>query len=80
MWESTRSGSEEAEPAAEAPTVVAGEEQVHARSLCVCSVAPRTVACQAPLSVGFSGKNIRGGCHLLLQGIVLTQGLNPRLL
>ena len=47
---------------------------------CVCSVAPWTVARQAPLSIGFSGKNTGGGCHFLLQGIFPTQGSNPRLL
>ena len=36
--------------------------------------------CQAPLSMGFSGKNNGMGCHILLQGIFLTQGLNPHLL
>ena len=34
-----------------------------------------TVACQAPLSMGFSG-NTGVGSHALLQGIFLTQGLN----
>ena len=42
-------------------------------------VAPWTVACQAPLW-NFPGKNIGVGCHFLLQGIILTQGLNPCLL
>jgi len=28
----------------------------------------------------FPGKNTGAGCHILLQGIFLTQGLNPRLL
>ena len=28
----------------------------------------------------FSGRNTRVGCHFLLQGIFLTQGLNPHLL
>ena len=28
----------------------------------------------------FPGKNIGVGCHFLLQGIFLTQGLNPSLL
>ena len=37
---------------------------------------PWTVACQAPLSVGFSSKNIGMGCRFLLQGIFLTQELN----
>ena len=36
-----------------------------------------TVACEAPLSMGFSGKNTGAGCHFLLQGIFLTQGSNP---
>ena len=42
---------------------------------------PRTVAHQAPLSMGlFPSKNTGVGCHFLLQGIFLTQGLNLRLL
>ena len=36
--------------------------------------------CQAPLSMGFSGENNGMGCYPLLQGIFLTQGLNPHLL
>ena len=43
-------------------------------------VTPRTVAHQGPLSMGFSRQNTGLGCHFLLQGISLTQGLNPRLL
>ena len=39
---------------------------------------PWTVAHQAPLSVGFSRQE--WGCHFLLQGIFLTQGLNLGLL
>ena len=39
-----------------------------------------TVAHRASLSLGFSGKNTGVGCHTLLQGIFLTQGLNPQLL
>ena len=39
-----------------------------------------TVDRQAPLSMGFSSKNTGVGCHSLLQGIFLTQGLNPSLL
>ena len=36
-----------------------------------------TVACQASLSTGDSpGKNTGVGCHAILQGIFLTQGLN----
>ena len=35
-----------------------------------------TIAHQAPLSVDFPGKNIGVGCHSLLQGVSLTQGLN----
>ena len=39
-----------------------------------------TVAHQAPLSMGSPGKNTGVGSHALLQGIFLTQGLNPCLL
>ena len=42
--------------------------------------APWTVACQAPLSMGFSGKTTGVGCHALLQGIFPTQEWNPHLL
>ena len=38
----------------------------------------RTIACQAPLSMGFSGQGV--GCHFLLQGIFPAQGLNLGLL
>ena len=43
-------------------------------------VTPWTVACQAPLSLGFSRKNTGVGCHFLLQRIFLTQGWKPGLL
>ena len=44
-------------------------------------VTPWTVAHQSPLSMGFfSSKNIRVGCHFLLQGIFPTQILNLGLL
>ena len=39
------------------------------------------IACQAPLSMGFSKQEYCGvDCHFLLQGIFLTQELNPGLL
>ena len=41
---------------------------------------PMDYNCQAPLSMGFSRQEYGMGCHLLLQGIFLTQGLNPGLL
>ena len=41
---------------------------------------PWTVAHQAPLSMGFPGKNTGLGCHFLQQGIFLIQGLNLHLL
>ena len=44
------------------------------------SVIPWTVARQAPLPWGFSGKNTGVGCHFLLQGISPTQGPNLSLL
>ena len=36
-------------------------------------VTPRTIALQAPLSMGFPGKNTGVSCHCLLQGIFPTQ-------
>ena len=44
------------------------------------SATPRTVACQAPLSMEFSRQEYWSGYPLLLQGIVPIQGLNPGLL
>ena len=41
---------------------------------------PWTVAQQPPLSMGVPSKNTGVGCHFLLQGISLTQGLNLCLL
>ena len=38
--------------------------------------APQTLACQASLSMDFSRQEYWSGCHFLLQGIFLTQGLN----
>ena len=51
-------------------------------NVCVCLVIkpcltlcdPGTVACHAPLFVGFLGKNTRVDCHVLLQKIFLNQG------
>ena len=50
---------------------------------CPTLVTPWTLACHALLSFGFSihpGKNTGMGCRFLLQGILLTQGLDPNLL
>ena len=41
------------------------------------SATPWTKVPQAPLSMGFFRQNTEVGCHLLLQGIFLTQGSNP---
>ena len=44
-------------------------------------VTPWTAAHRASLLVGFSRQeNIGVGCHVFLQGLFLTQGLNPLLL
>ena len=43
-------------------------------------VTPWTVARQAPLSMEFSRQEYWSGDHALIQGIFLTQGLNPCLL
>ena len=53
--------------------------------MCMClvvsdSVTPWAVARQAPLSMGYPGRNSAVGCHFLLQGIFPTQGSNPHLL
>ena len=58
--------------------------------LCVCCVLTRfshvwlcnhsIEACQASLSMWILRQGTRVGCHALLQGIFLTQGLNPLLL
>ena len=37
-----------------------------------------TVAHQAPLSMGFPGKNTRVGCHFPLQGNLPNPGTEPR--
>ena len=47
---------------------------------CLTLVALETIACQAPLSMGFPGKNTRVAFHALLQGIFPTQGLSQSLL
>ena len=41
---------------------------------------PWTVTCQSPSSVEFSKQEHWSGCHFLLQGIFLSQGLNVNLL
>ena len=41
---------------------------------------PWTVAHQIPLSMGLSRQEYGVGCHALLQGVFLSQGLNPSLL
>ena len=38
-----------------------------------------TIACKAPLSMGFSRQDTAVGCHALLQDIFPTQGSNLRL-
>ena len=48
--------------------------------MCDAFATPGTIARQAPLSMGFSGKNTGVGSRFLFQGIFPTQGLNPRLL
>jgi len=44
---------------------------------CPTLVSPWEVATQVPLSMDSPGRNTGVGCHFLLQGIFLTQGLNP---
>ena len=55
------------------------KQRASAASVVSSSVTPWTVACQFPLSMGFSSKNTGVGCPAL-QGIFPTQGSNPSLL
>ena len=52
--------------------------------LCCCSLVAKLcltlLPSQAPLPMGFPRQEYWTGCHFLLQGIVLIQGLNPGLL
>ena len=43
-------------------------------------VTPQTVASQAPVSMGFPGKNTGVGCHFLLQGDLPDAGIKPHLM
>ena len=54
---------------------------VHVQLLqsCLTLCDPMDFCSSAPLSMEFSSKNIGVSCHALLQGIFLTQGLNPTL-
>ena len=62
------------------------EQILYDRIYCFCLVmsdsfaVPWTVACQVPLSRGFTSKINGEGCHFLLQGIFPTQGSNLHLL
>ena len=44
---------------------------------CLILATPWTGVCQAPLSMGFSRQEYWSGLHFLLQGVFLTQELNP---
>ena len=46
----------------------------------LCDPMDYIIACQTLLSMEFSRQEYGSGLHFLLQGIFLTQGLNPRLL
>ena len=52
---------------------------VHAKSLQSCPTLRDPVVCSLP-AWDSPGKKTRVGCHVLLQGIFPTQGLNPGLL
>ena len=61
-----------------APGVEGAKVKVLVAQLCD-SATPWTEAHQAPLSLGFPGKNTGVGCYAFLQGIFLTQGSNLHL-
>ena len=53
--------------------------------MCVCMFShvqlfatPRTLAHQAPLSMGFPRQEYRVGCHFILQGDLPDPGMEPR--
>ena len=52
---------------------------MHSKSLqlCLTFAALWTIDLQAPVSMGFSSKDTRVGCHAHPQGIFQTQGSNP---
>ena len=54
----------------------------HSHEHCACVLSPcsRVQLFVTPWTLDSSGKNTGAGCHALLQGIFLTQGLNPCLL
>ena len=65
------------------------EGRISKDCMCVCSVAELCLAFCDPHGLqptrllcpwDFPGKHIGVSCHFLLQGIFLTQGLNPHLL
>ena len=77
------------QPTAQEPIQPTAQEQLHHIRLCCCfscsavSDSLRPIDCSPPGSSAHgdsSGKNIGVGCHSLLQGIFLTQGLKPVLL
>ena len=54
--------------------------KVKVTQLCPTLWDPWAIACQAPLSMGFSKQEYWKSCHSLLQGFFPTQGLNAGLL
>ena len=52
----------------------------HLLKSCPIFATPWTGAYEAPLATEFSRQDTRVGCHVLFQGIFLTQGLNSGLL
>ena len=61
-------------------TTLLSDKEVSVVQSCSLFSAPWTVALQAPLSTGFSRQEYWSGLQSLLQGIFLTQWLNPLLL
>ena len=49
---------------------------VHSLTCVKLLATPWSIAHQAPLSMKFPGKNTGVGCHFLLQGLFLTQGVS----
>ena len=56
------------------------EKILDSSCVCVCVVTQSCLALCNPLDYSLPGKNTGVGCHAVLKGIFLTQGLNPHLL
>ena len=78
----TASSSQQGVRAMAGTFVVAALCKLHGHSMCAHSLSCIlwTAAARLLCPWDFPGKNTAVSCHFLLQGIFLTQGLNPRII